>query len=646
MHDERVIASVDVCAELLKAMSESNNSANNANNNGKSHHSPESFEAFIPLGNLHDDTDSSLPSDPANQDWQYIVDFAERLRVNGSEDNNSSTAHTNGHANGATAGSMNCQDSEQAPNPFDSARPEPSDPNVMNPPGSTSNSEEILVTLEADDMNQLNPDVLVALIQELNECNSALLNRVSQLEQEVEQSRQSHDAKGREASTPEIQDAIARVESENLQLLHQLESSNQGHQRQQILIDTLNSQLQENQERIAQLERECTLTQQRYHEQTQRLAEAETTCRDLRNRLHRQQRYTLQFKAALEKALEVSDLGAAAIADPEPKADVPSFPKAKKIQPWSAAQKGSASDPIMPKAVPVLPLTSQDSGVEESSQRSVSGLELPDPRAVESLKADPAKPKGDRPTHLTPISYDLKSDVPSWWTKFKPSASSPESISSDPNTNLIDESDNVDHRDSNPAAIAPSPESTDTLHLDVSAPTLPTLSDSAASETELNPELLEQLDAAVQPLIDAVVSAMKSGEMDHATLQSLQQTSASLEADQSQLGMSLLPDLAKLMDLATQETLQTSASDDASAVVSPHPSPDPTTVPSASSASQSESASAGDRAEMVPSESESVLEEPAEDPINGPAPVVYPDRRKRKLRSLAAVDLPMFPQST
>jgi hypothetical protein len=68
--------------------------------------------------------------------------------------------------------------------------------------------------------------------------------------------------------------------------------------------EALQAELDVNQQRVAQLERECTLLQQRFNEKTVALQQAENTCHDLKSRLHRQQRYTLQFKAALGKMSE------------------------------------------------------------------------------------------------------------------------------------------------------------------------------------------------------------------------------------------------------------------------------------------------------------------------------------------------------
>jgi hypothetical protein len=68
----------------------------------------------------------------------------------------------------------------------------------------------------------------------------------------------------------------------------------------------------------------------------------------LRSRLNRQQRYTLQFKAALEKSLEVPSLGlleepALESVTPKTTAARVEIPKATPVQPWSS-QSGSSSE--------------------------------------------------------------------------------------------------------------------------------------------------------------------------------------------------------------------------------------------------------------------------------------------------------------
>jgi hypothetical protein len=210
-----------------------------------------------------------------------------------------------------------------------------------------SDMSALFSSLAAEDMTRANaPDVtatearessqppeladLVSLIQELNQCNSALLDRVSQLEEALEQSHGS----------------LALVEPPDAPMPQDLPKA-QEH------ITTLYNQLEASQERVAQLERETSLVQQRYTDQAQSIAQSESNCRDLQARLHRQQRYTLQFKAALEKCLEVpmpqyegQDAPSAQTAG-----DYLFLPKAQRIKPWAAQSNA------MPGKMPWMNLT-------------------------------------------------------------------------------------------------------------------------------------------------------------------------------------------------------------------------------------------------------------------------------------------------
>lgn len=131
------------------------------------------------------------------------------------------------------------------------------------------------------------------------------------------------------------------------QLFVELESSHRMAQRQQILVETLTEQLQNSHEQIAQLERECAAVQQRASESLQQFSQSEQTNRDLRSRLHRQQRYTLQFKAALEKCLDVPPATAQGFVadfleepDSAPVTATPpkvKIPRSQPVQPWGVA---------------------------------------------------------------------------------------------------------------------------------------------------------------------------------------------------------------------------------------------------------------------------------------------------------------------
>lgn len=185
---------------------------------------------------------------------------------------------------------------------------------------------------------------LIQLIQDLNQCNDALLIRVSDLEESLERSQaalQSEIERNQSQGTvlPTRTPAPAQV----AQLLSELDAANDGLRRATIHNETLQTELESSQQRVAQLERECTLLQQRFSEKNTALQQAEDSCRDLKARLHRQQRYTLQFKTALEKCLNMAnDAQPAAVATPamvglgtEDSQPV-AMPKAQEIQPWTA----------------------------------------------------------------------------------------------------------------------------------------------------------------------------------------------------------------------------------------------------------------------------------------------------------------------
>lgn len=190
------------------------------------------------------------------------------------------------------------------------------------------------------------PD-LTSRVQELEQRNQSLLDRIAELEASLEDAKtllkteterietlagaQYAKAQARSQRQETIikrqqQDltfAATRIRDQELQLAAQaedlttaqtqvvqltqdLEQAHQAAQKQQIRVETLTQQLQASQEQVAQFERECAMVQQKYAEQVALVQQAEHTSRDLRSRLQRQQRYTLQFKVALEKCLDVS----------------------------------------------------------------------------------------------------------------------------------------------------------------------------------------------------------------------------------------------------------------------------------------------------------------------------------------------------
>ena len=200
------------------------------------------------------------------------------------------------------------------------------------------------------DLAALAPSDLVALIEELRFSNSNLLNRVNELSQVQTESHKAvqlykERAYVAESMLSQQTQELAAIQIQVSSLFQELEANHQTAQIQQILIENLTAQLESSQERVAHLERECSLTQASYNEQSYQLVQTENTCRELRTRLTRQQRLSVQFKVALEKCLEVGVPSYQSQTNTKfpqitTKIGQPGsqsfFPKAQPIQPWSA----------------------------------------------------------------------------------------------------------------------------------------------------------------------------------------------------------------------------------------------------------------------------------------------------------------------
>ena len=226
------------------------------------------------------------------------------------------------------------------------------------PPGAVSAAPEAAPLHRTED--------LIQLIQDLNQCNDALLMRVSDLEESLERSQAALQAEVEHHQGLATSDrGIAPTQI--AQLLSEIDAANDGLRRATLHNETLQTDLEASQQRVAQLERECTLLQQRFSEKNTALQQAEDSCRDLKARLHRQQRYTLQFKTALEKCLNMASDGS-----PTPVASTPAMgigraeaqpvamPKAQEIQPWAASrmadQQPVALANLMQHLKPAVPM--------------------------------------------------------------------------------------------------------------------------------------------------------------------------------------------------------------------------------------------------------------------------------------------------
>jgi hypothetical protein len=474
---------------------------------------------------------------------------------------------------------------------------------------------------------------LISLIQELNQCNSALIDRVSQLEEALERSENALQAElGRspEPAQPDEPQALAIIHDQIDQLVEQLEFAHQTNQRQQILLETLTEQFENSQERVAQLERECVSLQQRYNEQAHLLTQSENSCRDLHARLQRQQRYTLQFKVALEKCLEVApprietedDLSGAAITPLQPLYDARSslnpqslLPKVQRIQPWSAAP----SKPLVGK----LKL--------ESLVHSPEPISSPEPEPNEEERLAMVEPDA-----IAPFSTE-RPKPPSIQLPFQAS-------------NGAESADGASQASAEEHDFEHSPIAQQALELGLEILKQPNLSPDAIQAG------LAELQAALgefsTPSSDGAAAAAADGDAEAALWQ----------------------DLARLIDVSTDDVIKANQAKDfdtfeieatepeadanrdeslvgldaiAETPVIPTPLPEPAIAHSAIQSIQEPRLPLATVPQKMAAFSKEVMEKlPEALTVGGsPSPIVYPLRRPaKKLESLAAVDLPSFPR--
>lgn len=497
---------------------------------------------------------------------------------------------------------------------------------------------------------------LIALIQDLNQCNSALMDRVTQLEEALECSQtalQAEVSRTQEVQTVYNAQDWSAVQEQVTTLFNQLEFAHQTNQRQQILIETITGQLENSQERVAQLEREAALIQQRYNEQAQILNKSEATCRDLQSRLQRQQRYTLQFKAALEKSLDVPtpSYEASPIAvNAEASSAVPvvaldsPFPKVPRIQPWSAQAHSAA------KASPWMKL----------QNLNIAAVDSVTEPAAEPAQPDPAP--ASRTTHLHLPAFDMP------LLQISTSEAAPDPLP-EPMVNQVQQLvDDLSLKQQLDQAVKPLADMlAEALLADQAQSGVSTGVSTGVPNSSLNagrPEMKREEvtgSASVQPFASTDAEALLASTM--------------ADAEDA-----LWQDLARLIDVSTEDVVKASLAGDLAAfesidftAIQSEPTPPSSAAsPSPKSAAQP-SQPVSDAAQIAPlvrrlaqtgpkspeqpagpatpavpaavqaspAASESI---PALDSPSWPSPVVYPLRPTKKRHSLAMVDLPTFPQ--
>ena len=427
---------------------------------------------------------------------------------------------------------------------------------------------------------------LLTLNEELRAANNNLYGQVEQLKDNLAESEKVLQWQKTRSSVSESMlnqhtQELAAAQEQIKSLFQQLETAVQTVQRQELFIDSYKAQLQISQQRLAQLERECTLLHTNSNEQSQQLLQSENACRELRTRLMRQQRQTLQFKAALEKCLDPPRITYDSLEDTakHPK-DITSgqgrfskkarslFPNAQPIQPWSTESESLTDDLDNSWGEPSTPVPFQRNEATPTASSSWNW----------SVKKDTPTPAPAQPE-------------PS--AKIDDSPDTPEAVSPLGSSNLDQQLDSLIQMFFTSQTASASPPSAAKTDVDSNPPIWETLATILEDDEELENPQEEQLEAEINRLATTSTSGTIDSGLSPANNLAVSSTSPHTEMP--------IEDTEDYWSDSQLTQLELSATD-----FSPELSGDNT------------------------------------DDANSPSPVVYPQRPPKGRKSLASVELPNF----
>ncbi|WP_139253641.1 hypothetical protein [Hydrococcus rivularis] len=240
------------------------------------------------------------------------------------------------------------------------------------------------------------------IAHQLEEQNQELDKTILQLRQALNESQQQLQERSQSAEAALAQQAeqLQQAQDHIARLVARLDASQQQVERQQLKIATLSQQLEFAQQQIARLEREYAVLQEDCNDKDQKLLAMEKHIRELWSRLHRQQRYALEYKAALEQYLGASDarviLGESSNFSLTP----PVTSKVTAIEPWSSqSDRFSSSSPKDANAID----SSLDKPLEEAFIMEIDASEV-----LEIAESDA------EPLNLNPNSQITTPPRPNW----------------------------------------------------------------------------------------------------------------------------------------------------------------------------------------------------------------------------------------
>ncbi|MGP0128824.1 MAG: hypothetical protein ACTMUB_06035 [cyanobacterium endosymbiont of Rhopalodia musculus] len=216
------------------------------------------------------------------------------------------------------------------------------------------------------------------LARKLREQNRELLESIVKLEQSLAESQQQLQEQGQQARRNDflITQKTAQVDA----IKAQFQTAQKQFQQQQQELSTLQEKLVTTQSQLAHVERQCTLLKQRYREKADRLDHSQKQVEELQIRLQRQQRYALQYKAALDECLSKSTKKQAQLSIDSLSSAKTFTPRITSIKTWSeqlTAQKASGSvsaAPEIPEVVKQIKTDTQEILSQEGPQSTLANV--------------------------------------------------------------------------------------------------------------------------------------------------------------------------------------------------------------------------------------------------------------------------------
>ncbi|XHU95244.1 MAG: hypothetical protein JJP05_05615 [cyanobacterium endosymbiont of Rhopalodia gibba] len=286
---------------------------------------------------------------------------------------------------------------------------------ISEPPSSTS--IEISLTPEND---QVTSRDWFNLARKLRKQNGELLESIVKLEQSLAESQKQLQEQVQQAHQNDF--LIAEKTAQVNAIKEQFQTAQKQFQEQQQELNTIIEKLVTTQSKLVSVEYQCTLLKQRYREKADRLDHSEKQIEELQTRLQRQQRYALQYKAALDECLSKSSRK-------QIQPSIDSFssaktftPKINSIKTWSeqvTTQKvsGSVLAEVQPRA-PLNQIAISNAPKKSEPLSSLGHLDQPlqdlsslapeIPKSVKQMKTDTKKILNQKSQEFTSANFDPK----------------------------------------------------------------------------------------------------------------------------------------------------------------------------------------------------------------------------------------------